>query len=398
MVWGLSVISGVIFGTTICALGIFIVPVMQTFECTSEQAARAATFFILAMFVAAPGVGWLLDRVSARAVIIPGILVMAGGYLGAAASRNIHGFTVAMAVGGAGVGACTYVPASVVIANWFDQKRGRAFGILLGVQSVGSAAFPWLISHSIENLSWRTTLLWIAASGLIVCLPIAAGVRTRPAASPSSRNSFREGTGSCDGLRVNEALGRLPFWLLGLGQIFTGVSFQGTYLYIVPYLSTVGYDSNTAASLYGLENLASLPGYLIFGWLADRWGAKAALILGLLICATSAPLLLFADPHQLGLTPAVAFAILWGATAPLPTQLVPLLLADAVGLRHFGILMGTSSLLYGLAMAAGPLMVGSIYDATHSYSMGIKLCAICMALGVIPIALLVRKEPRWNLA
>jgi len=103
--------------------------------------------------------------------------------------------------------------------------------------------------------------------------------------------------------------------------------------------------------------------------------------------------LLLAGHHpRLGFSAVLAFVVVWGATAPLSNQLVPILLVEAVGMRHFGTLIGISYLLYGLAMAAGPLVAGRIYDSTHGYGWAVNALAVVMALALVPTAL-IRRNP-----
>ena len=65
-----------------------------------------------------------------------------------------------------------------------------------------------------------------------------------------------------------------------------------------------------------------------------------------------------------------------------------MLLVDAVGERHFGVLLGLGSLIAGLLSAFGPTLTGFVYDETRSYALAFQLCAALMALALVPIALL----------
>src|SRR5262245_61733877 len=126
VVAGLSFVSSVIYGATICTLGLFLTPIIHAFDSTSVQASRAATSFILAMTLVTPALGWLIERVGARSVMTIGAIITAAGYVLAARSETIDLYIVAMALAGAGVGASTYVPSTFVISSWIEEKRGLA--------------------------------------------------------------------------------------------------------------------------------------------------------------------------------------------------------------------------------------------------------------------------------
>ena len=68
IVVGLAAACSVILGTTLCSLGVLLLPVIEGLGGTTAQASRAATFFVVAMTVAMPVAGWLLDRMAARGV------------------------------------------------------------------------------------------------------------------------------------------------------------------------------------------------------------------------------------------------------------------------------------------------------------------------------------------
>ena len=65
-----------------------------------------------------------------------------------------------------------------------------------------------------------------------------------------------------------------------------------------------------------------------------------------------------------------------------------MLLVDAVGERDFGALLGLGSLIAGVLSSFGPTLPGLAYDATGSYDLAFQLCAVLMALALVPIALL----------
>jgi predicted MFS family arabinose efflux permease len=259
----------------------------------------------------------------------------------------------------------------------------------MAISSIGSAAFPLLVSRLIAADGWRAAMEWIAGMIVFIVMPIIIFiVRAQPrgSATPEFQKSLQ-----ADGLSVTEALKSSDFWILTITQMLIGVSFLGIYTYIVPYLINEGYSADTATWLYAITNATSLGGYLIFGVISDRAGPKRALLLGIAICALSAPLLLGADSRHGAIEIVLAFAVLWGATSQLISQLAPVLLVNVVGLRSFGSIMGLNYFMYGLAMSAGPIVTGAILDSTRSYATAFALCSLLMLLALGP-ALVIRQQ------
>jgi predicted MFS family arabinose efflux permease len=241
---------------------------------------------------------------------------------------------------------------------------------------------PVLVSHVLDVLEWRATLRLIALAIALVALPILPWLaRSRPRVPRATGVATQE---TVPGLTVAAGLRRRDFWLLALVQILTGLSFQQVYVYIIPYLLTAGYTADRAALFFGAANATSMGGFFLFGFLADRIGPRRAFVGGLLVCGLSAPLLLEAGKVSAAGFPVAAFALLWGATSSLSSQLVPLLLAGAVGQRAFAPLLGISFVMYGISMSLGALLTGYLVDRTHAFTVPFLLAGVLMLIGVFP--------------
>jgi MFS family permease len=140
VVAGLSVVAAVITGATVSTISIFAVPLTKEFQLTAREAASLATTFLFGMQLVAPLVGWSLERFGARRVMSSGVLLTVIGYAGIGASHSLRQLQYAFALNGIGVGASTYLPASVVCTNWMTGRRGLAFGVINAASALGTAA------------------------------------------------------------------------------------------------------------------------------------------------------------------------------------------------------------------------------------------------------------------
>src|SRR5215510_10673692 len=115
---GLSVHSAPIMGFT---LGVFLKSLSQEFSWSRAQISLAFTLSALGLTLAAPFLGWLVDRCGARRVILAatmlfGVSVLSLSFLSA---HLWHLYALFLFAGAVGSGA-TPLPYSKVIAQWFD--------------------------------------------------------------------------------------------------------------------------------------------------------------------------------------------------------------------------------------------------------------------------------------
>jgi len=140
--------------------------------------------------------------------------------LGLAHTQALWPFYVLWAGGFALASGLTFYTVSfVVIATWFERRRGTALALLTLLGGLASPIFLPLAGALIARLGWRGTLEALALIQVGVALPLhALVVRRRPedlglypdGASLSSRPPSTPTTG----LLVGAAVRRPAFWIL----------------------------------------------------------------------------------------------------------------------------------------------------------------------------------------
>ena len=393
VVAGMAVSLCILFGSTLNSFGVFIPQITKTLLSTNEESANIASAFMLMMTVAMPLAGWLLDRIGPRAVMSTGAALMGLGYLLASVSHDINSITLAMAVSGAGVGASTYIPSIALIMRWVDLKhQGLALGLMLSGGSIGSMIFPILLTHITELYNWRVAMQFIAALALLICVPILLWLARLPKQAGSSsdqHNNLQRLTGKS----IGQAMRMPRYWLwVGL-QILTTLSTLGIIVNVIPYLMSVGYSPQEAATMFAFKSVAGLLGSFTFGILSSRWDIKPLLMVGLAIGGFGILALLLGNDPSFGFAAIVAFTVAWGATFNLVNQLSPMLMEETVGQRNFGTLLGIGNLIAGVGAAFSPKLIGYLLDTSGNYSTALMLCAGCMIAALIPLAFLPKRIP-----
>jgi MFS family permease len=151
--------------------------------------------------------------------------------------------------------------------------------------------------------------------------------------------------------------------MIAAAQFCFSFAAAGAAAHLIAYLIGVGYAATRAALVMALIfGLTSL-GKLAVGILADRVGGRVALVLSFLVAAGGF-LLVLGAAHVAVL---VCCVLLLGITFGAPLVLVPMVIAQSLGLRRFGSIAGLTGLLGTLGAAFGPPVAGRIFDVTGSY-------------------------------
>jgi MFS family permease len=209
--------------------------------------------------------------------------------------------------------------------------------------------------------------------------PLGALVRNRPPETESAQLQGASGAQVLPGLEVGEALAERSFWLIAAFNFCAVAVGTALVVHLVPYLIGLGFSPRRAATVFSMMLAFQLPGKPVLGWVADRIGIRLTMTIDVALIAVACILLIGAR-HALALG---LFVGLYGFTFGAPVPLVPMLLADAVGLKRFGSLTGLLSIPSVIGSAAGPIVAGAIFDRTGSYLWAIELFIVMLALAAV---------------
>jgi MFS family permease len=336
---------------------------------------------------AAPAIGYAIDRVGARVVLLAGVTVAAIGLLALSFVQNIWQFYAVMLLSAAGIGAAGGQVGMTATTTWFRVRRTRA----LALMSVGGGLAGVLvvaIAVLVEALGWRGSLRVMAVFYFLVTALAASNVRSRPLGHPQPLDGIELAPGAAPlaaesaGMTPRQALRTRAFWLLAAGQAASFFSIVSVILLTIPYLESLGFSKGVASTGLAAFTLSSVVGRVGFGFIADRGDKRRMLALGTALAAAGTVLLALAEPAGSPLLVAmVGLMILgpgFGAMIPVRTAL----LADYYGTRHFGTINGSAAFVMTAGAVIGPWVVGRTVDATGSYTMGWAISAAVAALAV----------------
>jgi MFS family permease len=367
-----------LMGAAYDIFGIFLVPLQEHFGWNSAQSSLPFTAMGLVYAASMPAAGWLLDRFDARFVMTAGTGVCGIGFVCASLSNSYASIMAAYVLIGIGIGVAGYVPITVVVTNWFRERRGLAMGIALSGEFLGIMVMAPVLTRAISTFSWRAGYLIIAILMLAVLLPLAlAIVRTRPSADHTVADE-NNSSGDLPGMEVREALRSRSFWMIAIAQIGWGCAITGLFMHLPAYMDGLGYPSGAAALAMSAYAALGIVGQPLAGAITDRLGARTSLIVTFSLLAAGSMCLPWAQ--HVGF---LSMYVATGLIANTPVLMTSMLVADCLGLKRYGSLQGILGSAAQFGAAFGPELSGLMFDATNSYVRAFQLLALLQAIGAI---------------
>jgi MFS family permease len=379
MVASLFLVLLLVFGGGYNTVPVFLPALLRAFPSWSHQRVS-----ILASALAASAglsvvpVGWLIDRIEARIVMVAGALAAGAAFLIASRANALAPLIAAYLLMGFGIAAGTVLPASLVIANWFTTRRGIAMGLANSGSTTGGMVMTLAAGFFIRHWGWRAAYLLIGLPMIAIAAPlIAIAVRSRPPGSVRLR--VAQSAETLPGYEIRPALATRSFWMIVIANFCFAFAATGTAIHMVAHLEHVGYSAANAALAMSLIFGFAAIGKILMGLLADRLTARRALALDFAIQAAGIALV-FAVQNVII---APLFIVVYGLTVAAPLMLLPLLTAESLGLKRFGFIAGLAGLAQACGAAIGPLVSGRIFDITNSYASAFELFVAISLIGAI---------------
>jgi MFS family permease len=303
-----------------------------------------------------PPLGFLVDRVGAAPVLVAGHFLMAGAIAAIGLAPGLPAL-LACAVA-AGLGNAVYHPADYAIlgARVRPDRVGRAFAVHTFGGYLGFAAAPIVMVGLTALFGWRAALLLVGGAGLLVGLALLI-FRGALATPPGAKRAKGE-AGPADRRLLTSGpvlLALLFFVLLALGH--GGITgFTPVVLERSRGLELAAANLPLAAFL-----VASTPGVLLGGWLADRFGRHGFVVAtcSLVIAGVAAIAALASPPLSLLVLLFALGGLAAGIVAPSRDMLVKAVTPPGASGRVFGFVM----VGFNLGGLVAPPAYGFLVDA-----------------------------------
>ncbi len=384
-------------GTTVYLYSLVAGAVSEEFSAGRLAIMAGSTGMFLVIGLCSPTIGRMLDRYPSQRILVPGSIVMGGGFLWVAISTHVW-MVVASYILFISIGAATLslLATATILSRWFVQYRGLAIGIAaLGTQ-FGGFFYPPLFAATMEAHDWRIA---IGAMGVLIMIagPLLSWlfVVDRPelkrlralGAEPSEPPATQDAAPVHGDVGFMQLFRQRNFWLIvliaGAGMATNATLLSNLSLFAVD----MGEPVVRGAFLVSLVALIGVFASPFLGWLSDTVNIKLVVAIMTLSLAVACTLFKFAQSYEMLLLAAVFMGIGGGGVFPIYASLVGHLYAT----RVYGQVLGASTLLISVLSAFAPLFAGWVYDTTGSYRL--LFLALLTSLTLLTFAISLLRVP-----
>ena len=352
-----------------------------------------------------PVVGYLIDRVGPRKVILAGVVITGIGMVFISYAANIWLFYVAFIFASIGIsGASHGVSWAVVVARWFRRKRGRATSLAMMGGALGGPAIL-LIPFLEGAMGWRSTVFWLGLGVLVVGIPLSFVARARPqdygylpdgdappdtpdkqgaapvraAASPTQPSEFT----------VKQAVRSRAFWALAGVLGAQQASMGGLQVHQIAYFQGIGFSSEQATSTVAVAFGISAIGRISAGVLMDKFDWRR--VLAVILFGQFVALLILANVTVYW--QALVFAVILGLFHGMLVPSRPFIAGTIFGIGAFATIWGVVDGVIVTIGLAGPIFLGWTFDTFDSYVPAFYVMMTILAV-TIPVIFIVFRTPR----
>ena len=403
MVTAALFVNGLSSGPVWSGVGVWIKALELQFGWSRAQLTGAFSMAQLEGSIIGPLMGYLIDRLGPRRMVLIGMVITGLGFLLFSRTGNIFTFYLSYGLIMLGTAAGTWLPFMSVVNRWFVRKRGMAMAIAGEGSPLGGLVLVPILAWAVTPGShgWSVTAQWIEVVFLCLAWPMSRLIRVRPedygllpdgdppaqlvreAARPVRRAA------SPDQLQFTgrQAIRTHAFWLITFGHAFSSILFATLTVHLVPMLTDRGLSLQTAANMFSVALGVAAIFQLIGGYAGDRLPMNVVIAFFGFIQAGGFLMAVFVHSLPMAVLFAATFGAGFGGRNPLTTAIR----GDYFGERAFATITGLSSAPMYALMLAAPLFAAFMFDGTGSYTVSFLVIG---GLGVMSgVLFLLAKKP-----
>tara|TARA_A100001037_G_scaffold91871_2_gene83255 strand:- start:4011 stop:5234 length:1224 start_codon:yes stop_codon:yes gene_type:complete len=237
-----------------------------------------------ALFASIP-VGYMLDRIGRRRILIIGPALTAVSAFLVALSGSFIELLIFRFIGGWGTQMWTLSRLTMIADTNSNQSRGRMITSLLGVQHVGTLAGPIVGGFLAVNYGLQVAFVFQGIFGIVATIPGFLTKETAPGGRPAHTGSKR----NMDSFSWKSLLIKpIPVMFLAqwLGMTARGGIVAGSTVFVY---ASYAYDA-TPATLGILSSAMAgigIPLTFLAGYLMDKFGRKTTIVPGLAVLGSA---------------------------------------------------------------------------------------------------------------
>lgn len=351
------------------AFAIILVLLQQEFAWGVTAIVLAQVFRSVASALLSPAAGWAGDRYGARRTLVVAATLYVVGMLLLSTMNQLWQLYLyySLLLGLAQALFSVNIPTTV--AAWFKKKLGVAVGIQQSIGGMGASITAPALALLVTQTSWQVAFWIIPAVGGAILFSLLAFFHGEPA--DRGMRPLGADDNEPDPVPTDPATARLrsrvflqharrtrAFWNLPFIHYLGCVGHSIVIWHVAFFATTQGLSLAAAAWIVTTYTIASVSSRLFIPILADRWGAKTAMVVPYFLQGVTVLLLFWAHSAWQFYAFAALFGIGFGG------EMSAFLIANRqyYGMGPVRSIFGFQHLGSGLGMAAGGLIGGLIHD------------------------------------
>jgi MFS family permease len=353
-----SLLIGAVGSVGMWAVVVALPAVQAEFGVARADASLPYTLAMLGFGAGAVVIGRLVDRFGIVVPVIGAALTLGLSFIASGLAPNLMTFAIANLLIGVGSSA-TFAPLIADISHWFTKRLGIAVAICASGNYLGGAVWPPIVQRLLEAYGWRINQMIVGVVCIALMLPLVLVLRRRLTTHQTAQAAAASGSASA-------SLGLNPyalFALLCVAGVSCCVAMSMPQVHIVAYCGDLGYGVARGAEMLSLMLGFGIISRIASGFIADRIGGLATLLIGSVLQGVALFLYLLFD----GLTPLYVISALFGLFQGGIVPMYAVIVREYFPPKLAGTLVGLVIMATIFGMALGGWMSGAIFDLTGSY-------------------------------
>lgn len=374
-VW-IVVTACVLFETIALGLGtatsnLYVKPICDDMH--FSRSSFALVFSIMSIFntIASLTFGFVHKKIGVHVIFLIGVVTEAAAFFIYYSAQTLSSFYLGAFLMGIGLMYLGAIPLSLVVGNWFIEKRGTILGIVFAGSGIGGMILNPLISSWIIAYGWRQAYFYSFLIVICCSIPALLLIREKPSdigLKPYGAEKRGKENNNLihrhNGLPWKEAVKHPHLWLSLLGVMLFGVSIQGMFLSTAAFLNDRGIQAQLIGFVMSIVFFSNLAGKVLLGIVNDRFGIRPVIITTHTAFLIAAVILVFTNNTLF----TFLFAIFFGIAGVMLTTPISIITSTLFGDRDYSTIFGMIMASFTIGVSIGTPVNGLSFDLFSSYS------------------------------
>ncbi|KAG8865258.1 hypothetical protein FRB96_000148 [Tulasnella sp. 330] len=247
-----------------------------------------------------------------------------------------------------------FIPSLSIVPQWFDQRRGRAYGIAALGSSLGGTILPIIIRHLMTEVGFKWTVRILAF--IVLALMIVFNLTIRPRVSIAKADRVH--------VPVKEFLTHKAFMTYVAGVTIVWLGIYNCLAFLDVSAQRIGVSESISVYTLVAANAASGLGRVSSGFLGERYGVFNIFILFSIFSA----IMSIIWPYAHSFASLTTVAVLYGISSGAFVSLLPAGTSYLMPKHMIGRALGFSGIFMALGALVGNPIAGQILISTGGFN------------------------------